>query len=117
SGSLERANRSAPTISYSRVAQEWSRRLLTGRLVVRIHPREPVLHRDHGVTAAPLFVRQKARGRHPLVTPIGSFWSGDRASERLRLQPSCAGSVTLAGLQSRISFFRVASSISGATAF
>jgi len=24
---------------------------------------------DHGVTAAPLFVRQKARGRHPLVTP------------------------------------------------
>jgi len=27
------------------------------------------LHGDHGVTAAPLFVRQKARGRHPLVTP------------------------------------------------
>jgi len=55
------------------------------------------LHGDHGVTAAPLFVRQKARGQHPLVTPI---WSGDRASERLRLQPACAGSVTLAGLQS-----------------
>ena len=97
SGSLERASRSAPTISHSRVAQQWSRRLLTGRLVVRIHPREPALHGDHGVTAAPLFVRQKARGQHPLVTPI---WSGDRASERLRLQPACAGSVTLAGLQS-----------------
>ena len=72
SGSLERASRSAPTNSYSRVAQEWSRRLLTGRLVVRIHPREPALHGDHGVTAAPLFVRQKARGRHPLVTPMYS---------------------------------------------
>src|SRR6266496_6044207 len=66
-------------------------------LVVRIHPREPALHGGHGVTAAPLFVRQKARGRHPLVTP--NFWSGDEASERLRLQPACAGSVTLAGLQ------------------
>jgi len=42
------------------------------------------------VTAAPLFVRQKARGQHPLVTPI---WSGDRASERLRLQPDAQGSV------------------------
>jgi len=59
------------------------------------------LHGDHGVTAAPLFVRQKARGQHPLVTPI---WSGDRASKWLRLQGlaprhQCAGSVTLAGLQ------------------
>lgn len=70
SGSLERASRSAPTSFHSRVAQKWSRRLLTGRLVVRIHPREPALHGDHGVTAAPLFVRQKARGQHPLVTPI-----------------------------------------------
>jgi len=25
---------------------------------------------DHGVTGASLLVRQKARGRHPLVTPI-----------------------------------------------
>ena len=60
------------------------------------------MHGDHGVTEAPLFVRQKARGQHPLVTPI---WSGDRASERLRLQGLAprhqyAGSVTLAGLQS-----------------
>ncbi len=74
SGSLERASRSAPTISHSRVAQQWSRRLLTGRLVVRIHPREPALHGDHGVTAAPLFVRQKAirmrRERYAGRTPI-----------------------------------------------
>lgn len=27
---------------HSRVAQQWSRRLLTGRVVVRIHPREPL---------------------------------------------------------------------------
>src|ERR1043166_907812 len=96
SGSLERASRSAPHISYSRVAQQWSRRLLTGT-VVRIHPREPALNGDHGVRAASLLVRQKARGQHPLVTPISS---GNRASERLRLQPASAGSVTLAGLQS-----------------
>ena len=96
SGSLERASRSAPTISHSRVAQQWSRQLLTGTVAVRIHSREPVLHGDHGVRAASLLVRQKARGQHPLVTPISS---GDRASERLRLQPACAGSVTLAGLQ------------------
>ena len=78
--------------------------MLPGRLVVRIHPREPALHGDHGVTAAPLFVRQKARGQHPLVTPI-TISSGDRASERLRLQPACAGSVTLAGLQWRLQLF------------
>src|SRR4030095_10507983 len=37
------------------------------------------------------------------AAPVGHpkfGWSGDRASERLRLQPACAGSVTLAGLQS-----------------
>jgi hypothetical protein len=45
SGSLERASRFAPTNSYSRVAQQWSRRLLTGRLVVRFHPREPASQR------------------------------------------------------------------------
>src|SRR6266545_3328715 len=68
SGSLERASRSAPTISHSRVAQQWSRRLLTGRLVVRIHPREPALHGDHGVTAAPLFVTE-GTGAAPVGHP------------------------------------------------
>ena len=75
SGSLERASRFAPTnfnSFHSRVAQQESSRLLPGRLVVRIHPREPASNGDHGVTGAPLLVRQKARGRHPLVTPISN---------------------------------------------
>ena len=79
SGSLERASRSAPTISHFPRSSTVEPPAVNRQGGGANPSAGAALLSDHGVTAAPLFVRQKARGRHPLVTPI---WLVRRPSKR-----------------------------------